>query len=823
MILIKDLDKYYRKGKADEVHVIDHTTLTLPKTGLVCILGESGSGKTTLLNAIGGLDGFDGGTVEADGVKASAGRGQVRQLEHLRNAKYAYIFQNYYLLQDRTAAYNIGLALNLYPLSGEEKEARVDYVLKSVDMWKYKKRIVSSLSGGQQQRIAIARALVKSPEVVFADEPTGNLDAGSTIRIMKLLKKVSERCLVVMVTHERSLAEVYADRIIVVDRGKVVSDRLFQGTGGVRQPEDSNLYLKEFREERDECGPVSICRYAEGEMPELNLRIIYDGRRFYLQTPENDQTVWIERNGFRQVIDGERPELAEEGNMADFQLGRLDGSGQKRRNARGKGSALTAAEVLKLAVSSFQAAGKRQAALCIALVVMAVLAVISAADILTLKSLDIDSVVKWDSRYLLVSTEKNGAFDNEQYRDDILKMLRELEESGVADSIQFYFQTDLTYRYQGFRQLEGLNAQLSGYSFAPLSRLSPDRVLFGRMPEAPDEIVLDIRVAKNFLKADNELSAVIGDPQYLVGKEISIFRKDWTLKIAGICDSGEPDLYVDPIVRLSIPTWVGNFAGFKSLAAAYPERYGGIKLLPGEVLVSERFYKQRELNRQTETFTVPLGTEFRIAGIYPDEFGFDFVIAEEGYEELLFEMICQAKELIVEADDKQAAAAFLQEDLSDDLAQRLQIFIRDPYEEQIASYRNARRIKPDARMIVTLTVILVSAMLLYVTMRTAAVRKAADIAVYRLLGIRKSSIYAAYCLELLMISACTTLPAALLTSCALKFAASVPSLGSDLYYPWYAAAGVTVGLTALNLAIGLLPAAGIIRLLPARLAEKYEL
>lgn len=167
MIKIRNLNKYYHKGKSNEIHVIDNTSVTLENTGLVCILGESGSGKTTLMNTISGLDNFHDGEIEIDGtvVKKYGDKNQ----EMVRNEKFGYIFQNYYLLQDRTVEYNLMLGLSLYDIPDEEKQERIDYVLKAVDMWKYKKRKVSNLSGGQQQRIAIARALSKSPKIIFAD------------------------------------------------------------------------------------------------------------------------------------------------------------------------------------------------------------------------------------------------------------------------------------------------------------------------------------------------------------------------------------------------------------------------------------------------------------------------------------------------------------------------------------------------------------------------------------------------------------------------------------------------------------------------------
>lgn len=173
MIKVNQLEKYFNKGKKNELYALKGVSVTFEDKGLVCILGESGSGKTTLLNAIGGLDTFQGGSMEIEGITLN--KYDSKAVEKIRNDKYGYIFQNYYLLQDYTVAYNVKLALNTFDISEEEKDQRVEYVLQKLDIAKYKKKLVSQLSGGQQQRVSIARALVKSSKIILADEPTGSV------------------------------------------------------------------------------------------------------------------------------------------------------------------------------------------------------------------------------------------------------------------------------------------------------------------------------------------------------------------------------------------------------------------------------------------------------------------------------------------------------------------------------------------------------------------------------------------------------------------------------------------------------------------------
>ena len=244
MIKIEKLQKYFNKNKNNEIHVINDVSLEFPKTGLISIIGESGSGKTTLMNVLGGLDDFESGIIKIDDTEIS--KYNSKQIDRIRNEKIGYIFQNYLLLPQRTVYENLEIVLNMYDLTKEEKLERMDYVLKAVGMYKYRKKSVSQLSGGQQQRVSIARALIKSPSLILADEPTGNLDEKNTIQIMNIIKKISKHTLVILVSHEKNIAYSYSDYLIEVCDGKVLSNKSFDSVK-YQYEDDQTLYLKEYQ------------------------------------------------------------------------------------------------------------------------------------------------------------------------------------------------------------------------------------------------------------------------------------------------------------------------------------------------------------------------------------------------------------------------------------------------------------------------------------------------------------------------------------------------------------------------------------------------
>jgi len=220
MIQITSLNKIYKSKKRRQCHALSDVNLTLGDKGLVFVLGKSGSGKSTLLNLIGGLDNVTSGSIEADGNDLA--KFKEKDFCNYRNTHIGFIFQDYHLIDELTVYENIVLSLNLRRVEDGDK---VKAALEKVDLVGYEDRYPSELSGGEQQRVAIARAIVKKPRIILADEPTGNLDTNTATAVIKLLKELAEECLILIVSHNINDANNYADRIIELRKGKVVSDK----------------------------------------------------------------------------------------------------------------------------------------------------------------------------------------------------------------------------------------------------------------------------------------------------------------------------------------------------------------------------------------------------------------------------------------------------------------------------------------------------------------------------------------------------------------------------------------------------------------------
>ena len=220
MLEIRNVTKTYKSKSGTSVKALDNISITFPESGMVFVLGKSGCGKSTLLNVIGGLDSCDSGEFIIKG-KSSKQFAQ-SDFDAYRNTFVGFIFQEYNILDDFSVGANIGLALELQGKKADS--AQISAILGEVGLLDYAKRKPNELSGGQKQRIAIARALVKDPEIIMADEPTGALDSGTGKQILETLKELSRRKLVIVVSHDREFAERYGDRIIEMKDGQIISD-----------------------------------------------------------------------------------------------------------------------------------------------------------------------------------------------------------------------------------------------------------------------------------------------------------------------------------------------------------------------------------------------------------------------------------------------------------------------------------------------------------------------------------------------------------------------------------------------------------------------
>lgn len=222
MIEFVEATKIYSLKNEKTVFALNGVNTVISNIGMISILGKSGSGKTTFLNMLGGLDSLTSGYIKYNGRRMD--EFSTSDFDEFRNEHIAYVFQEYNLISEYNVLENIKIALRFQSDCEKEIHKKALEVLREVGLEGYENRKISELSGGQQQRVAIARAIAKQARVFLCDEPTGNLDSETTNEIMILLKRISKKRLVIIVTHDRELAYEYSDKILQIADGKLVNE-----------------------------------------------------------------------------------------------------------------------------------------------------------------------------------------------------------------------------------------------------------------------------------------------------------------------------------------------------------------------------------------------------------------------------------------------------------------------------------------------------------------------------------------------------------------------------------------------------------------------
>ena len=477
MIKLTNLNKYYNKNKNNEIHVINDVNLSLPDTGLITFLGQSGSGKTTLLNVVGGLDKANG-VIEYDDVEVKKYR--ISKVDKIRREKISYIFQNYNLLLSETVYDNLRIALYAINITDEnEVNKRAEYALKMVGMYKYRKKLASALSGGQMQRVAIARCLIKSSSVIIADEPTGNLDSKNSLEIMNILKKISKTALVLLVTHDKGLAEYFSDSIVEISDGKVVNERDTSTDGAYVNANDNNIYLHDLNKIEDNTNNSNVTYYFEKENKKLEFTIVEHNNCFYLQS--NVKIKLLEETNFKLVDASVKDE--QEIVKEDFEFDTTHFS----NNVRNTSFRLFLAQV-KDSFFNFFKRRKRTKFFHMAMFLIGIIVAFVNISYASYNYIDTNNISYDKSVYKL----------KEIYNyDNVENVLKVAKTNGYIDEL-YNTNEYVVFKYtKNFYQTKSTSLNIY---FFNTNLIQSDTLVAGRMAENTNEIVLSKKVADKILK-----------------------------------------------------------------------------------------------------------------------------------------------------------------------------------------------------------------------------------------------------------------------------------------------------------------------------------
>lgn len=810
MIKINNLNKYYNKGRKNEQHVLNNINLEFGSTGLVCILGESGSGKTTLLNTIGGLDDFADGTLQINDTILKSYKQKL--IEPVRNNNFGYIFQNYYLLKDYSVNYNVKIALNRYNLSEKEKDERTKYILDMLGIGKYKNKPVSKLSGGQQQRVSIARALVKAPDIILADEPTGNLDEENTIRTMAILKKISKECLVLLVTHEKRIARFFGDRIIEIRDGKIIRDE--ENTAhSYERSDDSNIYLKEFELDNieDSYSKFNIYYKKDEAPPSINMNMVWKDGKLYIQNiMEYDIIFEGEENGI-QILDTERPALEmDEIENLSYDLTRLPSKG----NAK-----LPFYEIWRIAMSNIRLMGKKQVFITIILIAAAIMLSITTAQFTNMVSINKEKIVSTDSHYVKADFNNISVF-NHRDQLQVLEFAWKYLDNDNYGSTFFSPDSTLYIMGDGFKQIKALRQPINNISYVSSKHLKESSLVYGTMPKKRNEAVIDLQVIKNLMASKGIVSSNYKTPEDFIGATLKTSKYSLKLTVTGISDNHEPSLYCSQNILLEFPQKNYKIASLDELKAEDSGNYSNIKLADNEILMREGLYNSLKPGENSEyTFGDDFEHTYNIIGTFPDEIGTDYVLSDRGCLNIRDIMIYEYKTCMVYTDNTKSTIEGL-EGIKDASIGVFKINLTIPNEEEIKAYKKANKGNTKASSLITIITVTISIIIVYFTIKSNAISRSEELTVYSLLGISKKSILKSYIIEISLLTSYTSLPAVIITSGVIKFIGSIPSLGINMLFPWWSVLILLAIIYAIHTIISIMPVYRILSKPPATLTVK---
>ena len=469
MIKLEHVNKYFNRHKKNEIHVIDDTSFTLTECGLIALLGPSGCGKTTLLNAIGGLDKVNSGKIYVDGKKIT-GKSQ-RYVDKIRNSQIGYIFQDYHLINNMSVFDNVALSLRMIGIKDKnEIKEKVNYVLETVGLYRYRQRPAGMLSGGERQRVGIARAIVKDPSIIIADEPTGNLDSTNSIEIMNIIKSISKNRLVLLVTHETSLANFYADRIMKISDGKVVEDLANEPGKTLDYHVDNKIYLKDFNSITHlENEDNSISLYKENNK-KLNIK----NNNIYIESKNNKVEV-IDNDSKIEIIDDHEKEI----DKSIYEEYNFNQDILKRKQKARYSSIVNS---WRLIIDGFQKIldySIIKKLLLLGFLASAMFITYSVCNIFGVQKNDEKDFVMLNRNYLLV---KNAKLTSDEYM--------EMEKYDGVDYLMISPKASFKLQNLNYYQVSSYNVTVDGF---PVSNhyLKEDSIVYGRMPENKYEVVVD--------------------------------------------------------------------------------------------------------------------------------------------------------------------------------------------------------------------------------------------------------------------------------------------------------------------------------------------
>ena len=811
MIKIENINKYFNRYKKNQIHVIDNTSLTLGDTGLVALLGPSGSGKTTLLNVIGGLDKVQKGKIFINDQKITSKFSY--KVDKIRNLNIGYIFQDYKLVDNLSVYDNVALSLKIIGIKDKKEiDKRVTYVLEKVGMYRYRKRPANMLFGGERQRVGIARAIVKNPNIIIADEPTGNLDSKNSVEIMNIIKAISKDRLVILVTHETNLANFYASRIIEISDGKVIKDYENTHTNELDYAIDNRFYLKDFKKEenfKDKTNDITI--YHDNN-EKLQVEIVIRNNNIYIRSKNNNSIEVVDEDSSIEFIDDHYHKL----DKSELEKYEFDFENIIDKNRKLKYSSIF--NPLTFITNGFRKVFSYsliKKILLFGFFLSGIFIMISTSTLGAASRVNEKEFVKTNKNYITIEAQKTSLEEYKKYS----------EMPGVKYIIPSNSNISMRMPLTDYYQTSGKNMLLKG-SLSSLNMITKDDLIYGRMPENNQEIVVDkLAIEKMFSSSDNvNKMANLKNVKDVLNRVVTITSMD-DFHIVGITDLTSPSIYANEEIFTDI------LYNTKSVTSEYAERNEGttglqdyelfknkITITKGraptndyETIVNASNKEEMKLNKEIST---KVGErKLVVVGYYTsaDELNNYFI----NRNTIKNSLILKAKAFTIYPDNKTKVLK--------DFRSNYEINIYDSYENDRDNYI-ASRAKSNRLMLAGAIIVLsISLIEIFLMTRSSFLSRVKEVGVYRAIGVKKKDIYIMFSGEIIAITTLTSLLGILICAYIMKVITNVPSMQNIIMVNIKTVVEAIIICYGFNLLVGLIPVFATLRKTPAAILARTDL
>lgn len=794
MIKLVNVYKYFNRGKKNEVKAIDNTSLDLPDKGIVTLLGPSGCGKTTLLNSIGGLSRINKGSIYIDGERIT--KRSVNKIDKIRSLKIGYIFQNFNLLDDETVFDNVSLVLKINGLKDKEEiKKRVNFCLESLGIYRYRNRYASMLSGGERQRVAIARAIVKDPEVIIADEPTGNLDSKNSIEVMNIIKSISRDRLVILVTHERELAKFYSDRIIEISDGKIVKDYENVDNHELDYRLDNKIYLKDMENySNKEVGSAKVEYYSDNT-DKVSFKIVVKNDNIYIES-DSLKKIEVINNSNIELVDAHYEKI----NKKVYEEFSFDFNKVKDNKFKEKYSSIynvvtsTKKGFRKVLNYSFV-----KKLLLIGFFTSSLFIMYSVSSIMSTFKVDEKNFVSYNKDYVLLN-KKNMSVNEFNNLNNVSNVEYVLPSNGNVQ---------VNFKFNKFLQTSGILESMSG-SLASYSKV--DKVINGVKTNGKKEIIIDKMVIDKFLSMSDAKNAGFNTYDSFINEYVYL-QNDDMYKIVGISDTNSPSIYVNDSEFVNfIENSLKDNSEDDSDKLKSHERSsitltkGSLPVNDYEVIVNGNMKDMYPLDKIIDKKVGD--NKLKVVGYYKSVSESGLLVSENTIKNRL---ILTSDKFVISSSDKDSTISELKTSKYN---------VVDTYKDSLSNYKRSIEESNRNKIIYSSVIVIISLIEIYLIVRSSFLSRVKEVGILRSIGVKRKDIYKMFMGEILSITLISSVPGLIVMGYILYTLSKISVL--NIVINWYVVLISLVIILVFNTLFGLLPVYKTIRKTPHEILSRND-